>query len=79
MMRCEDVADQLTNLMEGDLPEEVESAALQHLATCPRCETVLAETRNAVQVARDHGRVGLSEDDRARMLAAIVDERSAQG
>lgn len=71
-MRCEDLAAQLTDLMEGTLPVEVEEAALEHLATCGACEQVLAETEAAVALVGEHGRVGIDDGARDRMLGAIV-------
>ena len=35
-------------------------------------ETVLAETRDVVQLAHGHGRVDLSEADRSRMLSTLL-------
>lgn len=72
-MKCNDVAERLTDLMEGALPEEEEAAALEHLASCNRCETVLSETREVVELAKEHGRVSLSTDDRSRMLSSVLD------
>jgi len=78
-MRCEDMAERLTDLMEGQLDPDEEAAALEHLAGCTHCETVLAETRDAVQLAQDHGRVELADEDRARMLDSIVGQLAAPG
>ena len=72
-MRCEQMAEHLTDLMEGNLAEEEEAAALEHLASCPACETVLAETRDVIELVGDHGRVPLSDEDKARMFGAISD------
>lgn len=72
-MRCNDVAERLTDLMEGALPEAEEAAALEHLASCNRCETVLSETRDVVELAKEHGRVSLSAEDRSRMLSLVLD------
>ena len=71
---CELMAEMLTDLMEGDLPAEIEAAALDHLASCRACETVLADTRAVQNLARDHGRIELDPDDRDRMLGAILAE-----
>lgn len=71
-MECSEVAERLTDLMEGDLSEEEEAAALAHLASCPSCEAVLAETRDVERLARDHGRVELTAEDRERMLSSVV-------
>jgi anti-sigma factor RsiW len=73
-MTCEELAAQLTTFLEGELDEATEAAALDHLASCPACETVLIETRNVVELSRDHGRVQLTEKDRARMLSGVLGE-----
>lgn len=73
-MRCEDLEARLTDLLEGDLEPDVEAEAVEHLATCERCERVLAETREVVQLAQKHGRPELSEVDRSRMFGAIAAE-----
>lgn len=73
-MHCEDLEERLTDLLEGDLEPELEAAALEHLATCDRCERVLAETRDVMRLAQEHGRPVLAETDRSRMLGAIAAE-----
>lgn len=72
-MQCDDLAERLTDLLEGELGESEEAAALEHLASCPRCETVLAETRGVVELTATHGRLSLSDADRGRMLSSVVD------
>ncbi len=73
-MNCETLAAHLTDFLEGDLAEAEEMAALDHLSTCTACEVVLAETRSVVDLAHDHGRVPLSDDDRSRMLNGVLRE-----
>lgn len=70
-MNCESLAERLTELMEGELNESEEAAALEHLATCNSCEQVLAETREVLELAKAHGRTELTNADRERMLKAI--------
>ncbi len=72
-MKCEEVAERLTDLMEGDLSESEEAAALEHLATCASCEVVLAETRSVAELAQQHGRTDLSDEDKDRMLSSVVE------
>ena len=64
--------------MEGELEPAEEAAALQHLATCSSCETVLAETRDVTQLAKDHGRVTLTDAEKdallGQLLSAVDDE-----
>lgn len=73
-MRCEDVFDNLTDLLDGALPADVEAAALEHLATCERCEMTLAETRSLLDLAADDRPVELDRPTRDSLLARIVDE-----
>ena len=72
-MECSDVADRLTDLLEGDIDSETEAAALEHLATCEQCEQVLAETRDVMSLAQEYGRAALSDEDRARMFGALTE------
>jgi len=78
-MRCEDLAERLTDFLEGELEPEIEEQAIEHLATCDRCEVVLAETREVTRLAHDHGRVVVDEADRARMLGAIKSRFKTSG
>lgn len=80
-MRCDELAERLTDFLEGDLGAADETAAIEHLATCEACETVLAGTRDVMDVAANHGRVTLSSDDRERLWGRVVGEvgRSAGG
>lgn len=71
-MRCEEVAERLTDLLEGDLDEQDESAALEHISSCPSCEVVLSSTQEVTKLARDHGRVSLTDEDRRRMFGSLV-------
>lgn len=80
-MECEELAEKLTDMMEGDLPESEEAAAIEHLASCKRCEAVLAETDHVVALAKDHGRVELTDEDKDRMRSTLLRsvEDSASG
>ena len=71
-MDCTEMAERLTDLMEGDLEADVEAAALEHLATCSACETVLSETQDVVSLARNHGRPDLSKDSRSRLWNKVL-------
>ena len=71
-MDCATLAAHLTDFLEGELAPEEEMAALDHLSSCHACEVVLAETRTVVDLAQDHGRVPLTDDDRDRMLHGVI-------
>lgn len=71
-MNCETLASELTSFLEGELSPDDESAAIEHLATCDSCETVLAETREVIALAQQHGRESLTDDDRSRLLSNLL-------
>lgn len=73
-MECEDVFANLTDLLDGQLDPEIEVLALEHLASCASCETVLAETRTIVELAADVRPVGLAGPERGSLLDRIVEE-----
>ena len=73
-MNCDEVFDNLTDLLDGALDPEVEAAALEHLATCERCEITFAETRTLVELAADERPVGLDAASRSSLLGRIIDE-----
>lgn len=76
-MGCDDLAERITDMLEGDLEADEEAAALDHLATCERCELVLAETRNVIELSHEHGQAHVTNADRKRLFAQI--NAAAQG
>ena len=76
-MECAALANRLTELLEGELTDAEEAEAVEHLATCSACETVLAGTRAVVSLAQEHGRVTLSEEERDALWSRVVGEAGA--
>ena len=76
-MQCHELAERLTDFLEGDLTAPEEAAALEHLSTCNQCETVLAETKAVTAMVGEHGRADLSHDDRERMLGSFLEEATS--
>lgn len=73
-MRCDEMAAGLTDLLEGELPREVEQEALEHPATCPNCEQVFLETHGLLELARTAGREQLPAARRQRLLDSILEQ-----
>jgi len=71
-MQCDELAERLTDFLEGDLDPETEEEAIEHLATCDHCEVVLSKTREVTKLAHDHGRVTIGEADRDRLFDGIA-------
>lgn len=53
VVACEQVWREVSNYLEGEIPPELRAAMDEHSRTCPRCRTVLAGTRNVVQIYGD--------------------------
>ncbi|MGD9793235.1 MAG: hypothetical protein AB7V43_07115 [Acidimicrobiia bacterium] len=72
-MECADLAAHLTEFLEGDLDDDMEAAALDHLASCEQCEVVLAQTRMVIDLSGRHGRAVLERSERDALLRRILD------
>ena len=71
-MDCGELEAHLTDFLEGQLAPATEAAALEHIATCERCEAVLAGTRSVIELATQMGRVRLEGADREQLLQEIL-------
>ena len=71
-MDCSELEANLTDFLEGILDADAEAAALEHLATCDRCEVVLTETRSVIMLAKRHGRTELTPSEREELLRRIL-------
>ena len=73
-MDCAELEANLTDFLDGVLDTEAETAALEHLATCEHCESVLDQTRSVISLANHHGRVALTSDERDDLLHRILSD-----
>ncbi len=73
-MDCQELEANITDFLEGEADEASEQAALEHLATCEHCETVLAETKAVMSAAEEYGGEALDPTTRERLLKSIIGE-----
>ncbi|MFP4248128.1 MAG: zf-HC2 domain-containing protein [Armatimonadota bacterium] len=66
-MTCEQCAENLTGLIEGDLSPEDERVMREHIDGCPGCARALAETRSLVEALRSLPEVDAPADLRERL------------
>lgn len=78
-MDCAELEANLTEFLEGLLGSADEAAAIEHLATCERCEQVLTQTRSVIALAAAHGRMELDADERDALLDRILSDERALG
>jgi hypothetical protein len=53
VVKCEQVWQEISNYVEGDVDPALRSAMDEHFRVCQRCASVLAGTRNVVQLYSD--------------------------
>ena len=53
MLNCEQVRREISNYVDGDVDAALRSSMDEHFRTCKRCASVLAGTRNVVQLYGD--------------------------
>lgn len=75
-MDCTELEQHLTDFLEGDLSSEDEREALDHLASCDRCEEILAGTRRVSSLGATFGRFALTDDERRSLLRKILSVES---
>jgi hypothetical protein len=53
VVKCEEVWREVSNYIDGEVDAALRSTMDEHFKTCPRCASVLAGTRNVVQLYGD--------------------------
>ena len=77
VLDCRHVWDQISNYIDGSVPQELRDAVEEHLAHCRHCAAVLDSTRNILVLVADERTfeipIGYSERLHARLQEAIGD------
>ena len=73
MLTCREVADCVTDYLEGTMPAEERIAFERHVTLCPPCRGYLAQMRGLLQVAGE-----LREDDLPPELRTALLEHFAE-
>ncbi len=77
-MNCAELAEQLTEFLEGELTADAELQALEHLATCGRCEMVFNQTRQTIGLVNRHGSETLAPNRREEILNSLLTKLHSQ-
>ncbi len=56
-LTCEDLVAHLSDYLDGELDEELNRAAREHLATCENCRVVLDSTHKTILLYREQGQI----------------------
>lgn len=70
-LTCDQLDALLPEFFDGTLAPPTEAAAAEHLASCPACRIVVDDLGRVGELARDHGRLELPPEARARIREAL--------
>ena len=77
VLDCQHVWDQISNYIEGEVPEELREAIDAHLAHCRHCAAVLDSTRNILYLVADDRTFELPAGYSARLHERLQAEIAA--
>ena len=77
VLDCQHVWDQISNYIEGEVPEELREAIDAHLAHCRHCAAVLDSTRNILYLIADDRTFELPAGYSARLHERLQAEIAA--
>ena len=70
-LTCDQLDALLPEFFDGHLPDDTQEAAARHLATCDHCRVVVDDLGKVSALGREHGRLTLSDEARARIRSAL--------
>ncbi len=73
-LTCEDLEALLPEMMDGSVGADTQEAAAAHLATCDSCRLVVDETNQLRMAAREHAKLKMPDDVRARIRDQLQHE-----
>ena len=68
---CRSFLDDMSEYLDGDLPQDLRASLEAHLAKCPECWVLLDETRQTVEIFQKFDCHPLPEDVKGRLVDAI--------
>jgi anti-sigma factor RsiW len=70
-MSCQELAELVTEYLEGTLPADDQERFEEHLETCPRCQTYLEQMRQTIRMLGQLPAETISPEARGQLLAAF--------
>ncbi|WP_420640981.1 anti-sigma factor family protein [Candidatus Leptofilum sp.] len=72
-MKCEELLQYLSDYIDQELEEELNSEAQEHLATCQNCRVVLDSTQQTIFLFREQGKRTIPAQSRVRLFNQLQD------
>lgn len=76
---CEEMAERLIDLLEGELPAEQHQRAAEHIRRCPCCAAMKSSFQGVRDLVRRSMEEPLSETQRADLARAVLDALADEG
>lgn len=76
---CEEMAERLIDLLEGELPADEHQRAAEHIRRCPCCAAMKSSFQGVRDLVRRSMEEPLSETQRADLARAVLDALAAEG
>jgi hypothetical protein len=74
VVTCEDVWREISNYVEGDVDPALRQALEEHLAQCPRCQSVRDGVRNVIELYSDKTMFPLPDGFYPRLHGRVADQ-----
>ena len=68
---CKSFLDDMSDYIDGDIPQELRTSLEAHLAKCPECWVLFDETKKTVEVFQSYNCHPLPDDVRDRLLGVL--------
>ena len=78
-MNCEQVWREVSNYIDGDVDAALRSSMEEHFKTCQRCASVLAGTRNVVQLYGDERMLEVPAGFSRRLEKRLTQDAASEG
>ena len=70
-INCQTFLNDVSDYIDGDLPDDLRTSLEAHIARCPDCWVLLDETRKTVEIVRNSGCHPLPRRAHDRLLDAL--------
>jgi hypothetical protein len=79
MLHCEQVWREISNYVDGDVDAALRSSMEEHFRTCQRCASVLAGTRNVIQLYGDERMLEVPAGFSRRLQKRLTKDAAVKG
>ena len=68
---CKSFLDEMSDYIDGELPQDLRASLESHLAKCPECWVLLDETRQTVEIVQKYNCHPMPDAVKDRLVDAI--------